>query len=324
MKFIIATILILVALTVLFGWIAYTRSVDLGDKVATVIIMPGDNLGTVTDKLLAEGVIDSRVMIKYPARILGVDKKLTPGRYDFTGRTSCRSVLAKLEAADFVNIKLTIPEGATIWKVASILAERMELDSASVVALNNDSAYLAQHGLPGLEGFLFPETYFLPWGTGAREIVDEMLRMYQRQTEGIWPDTLDSLQTRYKVLKIASIIEAETGRIDERTMVSSVYYNRLRKGMKLDADPTVIYGLGGLDRPLWHKDLRRDTPYNTYMRKGLPPTPINSPGLASIKAAISPAASDYFYFVADENGGHRFSRTNAEHNRAIREIRSSN
>ena len=123
---------------------------------------------------------------------------------------------------------------------------------------------------------------------------------------------------------MASIIEAETGLVDERQMVSSVYHNRLTRNMKLDADPTVIYGLGGLERQLYRKDLKKDTPYNTYMKKGLPPTPINSPGLAAIRAAIHPEESDYLFFVADNTGRHYFSRTNAEHNRAIRRIRSGN
>ena len=200
MRFILISVLILVALAATFGWYAYTRTIDLGQRVVTVIIMPGDNLGSVTDKLLEERVIDSRIMIKYPAWLRGVDKRLTPGRYDFTRRNSCRSVLAKLEAADFVNIKVTIPEGATLWKIASILAEKMELDSAAIVRLNSDSFFLADYKLPGLEGFLFPETYFFPWGTDARVVVGEMLRMFDQQTAQIWPDSLASFDKRYDVI----------------------------------------------------------------------------------------------------------------------------
>jgi len=126
---------------------------------------------------------------------------------------------------------------------------------------------------------------------------------------------------RAEALVLASIVEAEALLDEEKPRIASVYHNRLRRNMRLDADPTVIYGLGGLDRPLWRKDLRKDTPYNTYRRKGLPPTPINSPGVAAIRAVLSPETTDVLYFVADGTGGHRFSRTNAEHNRARQEIK---
>jgi UPF0755 protein len=120
---------------------------------------------------------------------------------------------------------------------------------------------------------------------------------------------------------LASIVEAEARLTEEMPIIASVYHNRLRKGWRLDADPTVIYGLGGLDRPLYRSDLRQDGPYNTYRRKGLPPTPINSPGLAAIKAVLKPYDTDFMFFVADGSGGHRFSETNDEHNRARYEIR---
>ncbi|MBU0984685.1 MAG: endolytic transglycosylase MltG, partial [candidate division Zixibacteria bacterium] len=127
--------------------------------------------------------------------------------------------------------------------------------------------------------------------------------------------------SREEVIVLASIVEAEALRDDEKPRIASVYQNRLRKRMKLDADPTVIYGLGGLDRPLSRRDLKKDTPYNTYRKRGLPPTPINSPGLAAIKAVLQPETTEYLYFVADGTGYHRFSKTNAEHNRARYEIK---
>lgn len=320
-RFIMIMILHVIGAVIFFAY-QYYHTVDLQDRVVTVIIKPGDTLNRVVSELLDGGVVDSRLMLVYPARLRNIDRKLTPGRYDFTGRNSCSSVLAKLEKADFVKIKLTVPEGATIWKVASIVASTLQLDSARFVALNTDSTLLTDYDLPALEGFLFPETYFIPWGAGEREVVTEMVRMYHAQTDSIWPDSIISNLSRYDVVKLASIIEAETGQKNERTLVSSVYHNRLRRNMKLDADPTVIYGLGGLERPLYRKDLRKDSPYNTYLRRGLPPTPINSPGLASIKAALNPAESDYFYFVADNTGGHIFSKTVGEHNRAKERVKS--
>ncbi len=301
--------------------ITYVSSVDLGDKTVSIIVKSGDSFSGIADELLDKGVVRSGLMLRYPARWRGVDTKLTPGRYDFTGKNSCRSVLTKLERADFAVIRVTIYEGAPIWKVASILSERMECDSAETIRLNSDSTYLASLSLPCLEGFLFPETYFFPWGTTVETILRDMTAMFHSQTDSLWEQLSEETLTRDEVVVLASIIEAEALLDDEMPKISSVYRNRITRKMKLDADPTVIYGLGGLDRPLSRRDLRQPTPYNTYRSRGLPPTAINSPGLAAIHAALNPEETDFLFFVADGTGRHRFSRTNAEHNRARREIK---
>ncbi len=316
---VLAALLLLAVASVFY---LYNRKVDLGDRVVSIIIKPGDTFASVSEKLVFEGVVSSRLMLTYTARIMGVDKKLAPGRYDFTGRNSCRSVLEKLERADFLKVKITLPEGAPIWKVASIIADRLDLDSAVIVEANRDSAFTHSFDLPCLEGYLFPETYVFPWGISETEVVKELVGQFRARTDSIWPDSIQRGLSRHEIVILASIIEAETHFAQERGLVASVYINRLRRNMKLDADPTVIYGLGGLDRPLYRKDLKKDTPYNTYLRKGLPPTPINSPGLAAIRAALYPQETDYLYFVADQTGGHHFSRTNTEHNRAKRKIKA--
>ena len=155
-----------------------------------------------------------------------------------------------------------------------------------------------------------------------RPSIRDMVHEFRELTDAMWPSDINLGLSRYQVVILASIIEAETSLESERGMVASVYVNRLRDNMRLDADPTVIYGLGGLSRPLYRKDLRKKTPYNTYIHKGLPPTPINSPGLASIAAALQPDSTGYYYFVANDSGGHEFSKTFAEHSRAIRRIKA--
>ncbi|MFH1372723.1 MAG: endolytic transglycosylase MltG [bacterium] len=314
---------LIVVLTAVCGFYTYYNSVNIGNDVVTVIIEPGDSFSSVADKLFAEGVVTSRRMLTLVARLMGIDKKLTPGRYDFTGRNSCRSVLDRLRRGDVLRIRVTIQEGAPLWKVASILNDRLDLDSAIIANANHDTTFLTTLGLPCLEGYLYPETYLFPWGVSEQEVLRELVKQYHIVTDTVWPDSIMENLTRSEIIILASIIEAETRLADEREVVASVYINRLRRNMKLDADPTVIYGLGGLDRPLNRRDIKIDTPYNTYQRKGLPPTPINSPGLAAIRAALHPAETDYLYFVADENGGHHFSRTNAEHNRAKQRIKNT-
>ena len=170
--------------------ISYIYPVNLHDRTVTIIIEPGDSFQSVGDELLAGGVVSSKTMLFLPARWRNIDKKLVPGRYDFTGKNSCRSVLDRLERGDFLKIRLTIYEGSPIWKVASLLRERLDLDSADLIKLNTDSAFLAELNLPRLEGYLYPETYFIPWGTGVREVVREMTTMYHAQTDSIWPATI--------------------------------------------------------------------------------------------------------------------------------------
>jgi UPF0755 protein len=300
----------------------YYRSINIGDKTVTVIIKQGDSLSRVCDKLISEGVVRYKLILKLPARFFSIDKKLTPGRYDFTGINSIKSVLERLEGADFLRLKVTIPEGNTIWETSALLAEKLELDSTLIHNLNNDSAFLDKFEILSLEGYLYPETYFLKWGIDEKTAVGEIIKMFKSQTDSLWQSDIIAGLSKEDIIILSSIIEAETSVKDERRLVSSVYHNRLKINMKLDADPTVIYGLGGLERPLYRKDLTKETPYNTYLMKGLPPTPINSPGIASISAALNPESTDYIFFVADEVGGHIFSKTLREHNNAINKIRN--
>lgn len=299
----------------------YTSSNDLGNRVVVVTVESGDSFVSVADLLVKQGVVDSRWAVVYPARLLRIDRKLLPGNYIFTGNNSARSVLDKFARGDVQLTEVTVPEGMPLWKVASILHQRLELDSTELIQLAKDRFFLDSLAVPYLEGHLFPETYAFGPGVTLRSVVREMVRMYNAKTDTVWQRALTNGLDQRQTLILASIIEAETPLGSERSRVASVYLNRLRIGMSLDADPTVIYGLGGLDRPLLREDLDSLTPYNTYRMGGLPPTPINSPGLASIIAAMNPDGSDYLYFVADGSGGHIFSRTNEEHNMARRRAR---
>ncbi len=320
-KYISKIAIVVVMTALILGAVTYYFPKNIGDKTVTVIVKQGDSFKSVVDSLVDGGVLSSKNMLKIPARLFGVDKRLIPGRYDFSGKNSYSSVLKKLGQGDFLRIKVTFPEGATIWETAALLADSINFDPDSIEALNNDAEFLRGHALSCLEGYLFPETYYFPWGSSAREAATIMVEQYRNMTDSVWPEQIVASLTKEEIIILASIIEAETGSGNERELVSSVYHNRLKKKMKLDADPTVIYGLGGLKRSLWLKDLKKRTPYNTYLNRGLPPTPINSPGLAAIKAALYPAESDYYYFVADNGGKHLFSKTNAEHNRNRQRIK---
>ena len=322
-KYIIVALALVTLVVGGFAFWGYYMVNDLGAEVVSVIIEPGDGFNKVATSLIDGKVVQSTTMLKLAARWRNIDKKLIPGRYDFTGRISCKQVLDRFEAGDYLRIRVTVYEGAPVWKLASILQAKLGFDSTKIVALATDSAFCADLGLPYLEGYLFPETYFVKWGKTEADVLSDMVATFHRMTDSIWPDTIPNNLTRDQAIVLASIIEAEAYLDREKPRIASVYHNRMRERWRLDADPTVIYGLGGLDRPLNRRDLRTMTPYNTYRKKGLPPTPINSPGLAAIQAALHPETTDYFFFVADGTGGHRFSTTNAEHEKARREIRRS-
>lgn len=314
LKWLVLSLVLVMALAIWYLWDIYTEPVQLGSRVVTVILKPGDTFWNVADTLYVEGVVRSRRLLGYQARLWGLDKRLSPGRYDFTGQQSYESVLSKFRDADIVRVRVTVPEGATVWRVASILSDRLKVDSSALIAMNSNRPFLDSLGLPSLEGYLFPETYVFDWGTTLREAVIRMVRQWEKETAGLWRGEFPNKLSVHEIMVMASIVESETRVSHERKMVSSVYHNRLRLRMKLDADPTVIYGLGGNDRTLSKTDLKLETPYNTYVKRGLPPTPINSPGLESIRAALAPAQTDFLFFVADNNGGHFFAKTNEEHN----------
>nr|MBN2278713.1 endolytic transglycosylase MltG [candidate division Zixibacteria bacterium] len=297
---------------------------DIGAERRSITIEEHDSFVHVLNQLQDNGIIKGTFIFKTAAVISGVDKVLAPGRYDFAGKISQYAVLKKLKHRDIATVMVTIPEGLTVYKTAGILSRNLGIDSAIFVGLCFDTADTRdKYGTDGLEGYLFPETYRLWYGIKPEDIIAVMVAEFNRQTAGLFDNPPEKLASKNQITTLASIIEAEAVLDEEKTKISSVYHNRLRIGMLLQADPTVIYALGGLDRPLYYADLKYDSPYNTYKYKGLPPGPINSPGLAAIRAALNPEQTDFLYFVADGSGGHVFSTTLNEHNRAKYRIKKA-
>ncbi len=313
-------VIVLLGLVAVAGW-GYYGTRNLAGETVTIMIETGTPFSRVADALVERGVVNSRLALDVAARLRKIDRQLTVGRYDFGGENSVYSVLNRLESADFYTVRITVWEGLPIWRTAGLLGTSLRVDSADIMAAANDSGLLEELRLPYLEGYLYPETYYFPWHIGAKDIVRTMVAMHRSELSGINLSNAPNGLAPDEVITMASIIEAEAFLDAEKPVIASVYHNRLTEGWRLDADPTVIYGLGGLDRPLYRRDIRKDGPYNTYRRRGLPPTPINSPGKAAVLAALQPDTTDFMFFVADGTGGHRFSRTLGDHNRAIREIR---
>jgi UPF0755 protein len=302
------------ALAVLFGGVLtwgiaeYARPGPLG-VVTTVIVQRGASLEAIALDLTRAGVLADPLVFRLGARLTGADKRLRAGEYAFADRISPRQTVALLESGKTVVRRLTVVEGLT---TAEIIAQLRATDG-----LEGDLGPLP------MEGTLLPETYHFSFGDTRPAIVGRMAEAMSVALDDAWAarNRKLPLKTPESALILASIIEKETAVPRERGRIAGVFINRLRKGMKLQSDPTVIYeltkGKGPLGRSLTRADLRTPSLYNTYLIAGLPPAPISNPGLASITAALNPARTDDLYFVADGSGGHVFARTLSEHNRNV-------
>jgi UPF0755 protein len=297
--------------------------------VERVILPPGTAFGAVTDSLIAHRVVTSRKVFKLLARLRGVDRSVQAGIYEFKPSVSVWRVLDILAAGRGVALRFTVPEGLTLQDVAALAAEHLKLSEDSVLAAARDGAAataLLGFKVPSFEGFLRPETYSLPLGMRARELIRVMVEGFKAAWEPGWNRTLDSLgMSRLQLVTLASIVEGEARADDERETIAGVYRNRLKIGMALQADPTVQYAIAlstGARKPrLYEKDYQFPSPYNTYLHPGLPPGPVNSPSHRSIQASLYPAKVPYLYFVAGPDGRHLFARTYSEHLRNVARVR---
>ena len=291
--------------------------------VERVTIPPGASLSRVADSLAAHGVITCRPCFKLVARLRGMERSAQAGVYELPRAAGNWRALTALQEGHVLAVRFTVPEGITLWDLADLAQEHLGIPSDSVLLAATDAG--AADTLlreEGFEGYLLPETYDIPAQTRAPELIRLMVQEFLHRWEPAWTARLDTLRlSRRQLLALAAIVEGEARHDEERPVIAGVYWNRLRAGIALQADPTVQYAIEartGERKPrLFYKDLEIESPYNTYLHSGLPPGPINSPGLASIKAALYPATVPFLYFVATPDGHHLFTRTLEEHEKAV-------
>lgn len=290
-------------------------------SIRTIEIPDGATFRQVSALLAKEHIVASRWSFLLLGRLTQADRRIIPGEYALHGGMAPRDILAKLMSGQVVLHPVTIPEGLTVAQIAALLDEKGLTNAKDFLTLAQDREFIFktfQLELPNLEGYLFPDTYNFSRHAKAKEMIETMVeRLWQTFTPEWRARAADIHMTLHDVLTLASVIEKETGADGEREVIASVFHNRLRKGIPLQSDPTVIYGMTSFDGNLRRRDLEKTTPYNTYRVVGLPPGPIANPGAHAIRATLYPASTTYLYFVSKNNGTHQFSSTLAEHNLAV-------
>lgn len=328
------TLLILIILVPLFfiagaGYIYHliTAPNSPQPNEVTLRVDQGQSFKNTAAQLYANDLISSQEIFYYLGRVTGQAREVKAGHFQVNAAWSMLEMLEHLTHGQEALYRLQIPEGLTWWQIGRILESQGLADFDEFRELVNDQEFLRQHSIygPTAEGFLFPETYYLSptRDKGAERLVSIFINQFWSSTRDLWGDM--EFEKIYEMVNLASLIEKETGVSTERKIISGVFHNRMERRMLLQCDPTIIYGLGeefeGRIRRSHLDDSKN--PYNTYRRRGYPPTPICSPGLASIRAALEPDDHNYLYFVSKNDGSHHFSKNLQEHNRAVNKYQRS-
>ncbi len=301
-------------------------------KPVTVEIPHGTGVAGIGEELAKEGVVRSALAFQFYVRWRGVGSRLKAGRYALSGNMNLDEILHALEQGPEHNgdrLRVTVPEGFTLAQVANTLNAKGICDGETFQKFAGapDAWTSWAYGFPlpkeTLEGYLYPDTYDFAPGTAPGQIVRDMLMNFSRRfARPKEQEIAASGHSLHEIVTLASLIEREAKVPEDRPRIAGVLENRLKKGMKLEIDATVLYALGHHKDRVLYKDLEVDSPYNTYRHTGLPPGPIANPGMASLEAALHPEGNDYLYYVATRSGAHLFSRTRAEHEAAIRKVRA--
>jgi len=326
-KLVVFFIFVLFAVLASFGASSYVAVTRWHSPHETEVAIPsGTSVKGIASQLAAQEVIRTPKMFELYVRAKGMADKLRAGLYDFPAGITMLEVIDRLVEGDVRQYQFTIIEGWTIEDIAAALEGKDFLSSSDMpkrfAELSRDKTFIDELGLkdtPSLEGYLFPDTYLVEMNLTAKKLIRRLVDHYNK----VWA-SLDQTKlsergmTPREVLILASIVEKETGDSKERPLVASVFLNRLRQGIALQSDPTIIYGLPNFDGNIRKKDIKNPHPYNTYVHSGLPPGPIANPGKASLDAVLDPAKTNYLYFVSKNDGTHVFTSSLSDHLKAVR------
>ncbi len=290
-----------------------------GGKVTTIVIKHGSTFNNVVDLLLARGVVTEKTLFVLWARFMGYDKKIRAGEYRLSPGMSPVAIMKILTSGAVFLHSVTVPEGFTVRQIGRLLEKKGITNGNDFYVIAHDPEVVRHYHLsaPSLEGFLYPDTYRFHQKTSPQTVIDVMVHHFFDTVAPFKKDIEKTGMTLEQVVTLASIVEKESACDRERPIIANVFLNRLKKGMRLESDPTVIYGISNFDGNITKQDLLKPTAYNTYIIRGLPPGPIANPGIGSIKAVIFPAHTNYLYFVSKNNGSHYFSKSFSEHRKAV-------
>ncbi len=290
-----------------------------------VEVTEGMSFKSISAELQKEGIIRYRGYFELIGRFEGISRKVRTGFYGLSTNMSLWEVLDSLRRGKIIEYEIVIPEGYNLYQIGWTLANTPLLsDPQDFINLVKDKKYVHSLGIEAdtLEGYLFPDTYYLPKGIKLEDIPKKMVQRYRAVfTDSLRNRAKDLGFNEHQILTLASIVEKEAKVASERTLIAAVYLNRLKKGMKLQADPTTVYGTKAWITNVTSRDLKRRSPYNTYLHKGLPPGPIANPGEGAILASLYPDKVDYLFFVAQGDGSHYFSKDFSSHEKAVSRYR---
>ncbi|MDO9577274.1 MAG: endolytic transglycosylase MltG [Candidatus Cloacimonadales bacterium] len=320
---------ILIIMSVIGGYLFYFCTYPKEIEETIIEINSGETALSIANKLYNKNLIISREAFYLYIKLTKSQGSLSYGKYLFKGNLNMINIINLIKSGKVLLKKITIPEGLTAWKTCKLLAKRGFGKYKVLLALCNDSLFakkMTGFSIPNLEGFLYPETYFFPDDVTEEFIISHIVKEFFNQTADLDFKPNKNLDF-YEIIILASIVEREAKIEDEKPTIASVYVNRINYNYKLQADPTVAYvlELAGKNREkLFYKDLEIDSPYNTYKHLGLPPTPICSPARSSIAAVLNPAETDYFFFFANGQGRHEFTKTYQQHLFKQNQLKASN
>jgi UPF0755 protein len=308
---------------VFFLWFGqyFVQPADGTGTEQVVMVEDGMTLRQVAVNLEKHGIIKNRTFFLAWARLKGYGRRIKSGEYSLGPAMAPVKIFDILTRGIIITHPVTFPEGFTAQEIAEVLEQNksISVEKSAFLSLVHDPAILKKYGVSGtsLEGYLYPDTYHFSRRQSPESIIDVMVSRFNQVVLPFKVKIEISGMTLEELITLASIVEKETGRADERPLIASVFLNRIHNNMRLDSDPTVIYGIENFNGNLTRDDLRRYSLYNTYVIKGLPPGPICNPGIESISAVLYPGDTDYLYFVSKNDGSHYFSRTLEEHNRHV-------
>lgn len=312
--------LVLIGTVAAYGHRALGLPIQQTEVHQVVEIPEGASFKEAANLLAQKGLIRGPFWFRLLGKFQDAERKIKPGEYDLHTAMRPAEMLNTLVSGRVIHYGVLIQEGLNARQIGRVLGEAGIVKEADVARLVTDPVFIKSLGIEAktLEGYLYPDTYYFPRRTKAEDVVKAMVNhLRQVYTPEMHAQSKALRMTEVQVLTLASIIEKETGHDAERPLISAVFHNRLRKGLPLQSDPTVIYGIPNFNGNLTRADLARPTPFNTYRIAKLPPGPIASPGVKSIQAALNPAPVKYLFFVSKNDGTHQFSTTFAEHNRAV-------